>query len=233
MTDPQLTTTQPSPSTGPRTDSGKRRASFNAFKHGLTGKVHVHTPEESEAFRTHCHAYHSELAPVGIIETDTVQSIAEDQWRLKRARAIENNIFAAGINQHSGEIESGDPQIDDALAEGKTWVGQAKCLALITLYEQRINRAIEKNTAQLRALQTARREDYQQAQQEAIHLMHEAESRGEVYQPEADFLPASAHGGFVYSATQIHRSLDRRARIWKGIQSVPRMEILPAHRDAA
>ena len=216
------------------TEPGKRRASFNAFKHGLTSKVHVHTPEESEAFRTHCQAYQAELAPVGIQESDLVQLIAEDRWRLKRARAIESNIFAEGINRHAGEIESGSEEIDNALAEGKTWVEQSRFLALITLYEQRINRAIEKNTAQLRALQTARREAYKQAQQEAIHLMQEAEARGEVYEPEDDFLPASAHGQFVYSPAEIHRILDRRARIWKGIQSVPRMEILlPTHRDAA
>ena len=215
------------------TESGKRRVSFNAYKHGLTSKVHVHTPEESEAFRAHCQAYQAELAPVGIQETDLVQLIAEDRWRQKRARSIESNIFAAGINAHAGETESGDEQIDNALAEGKTWVEQSKFLALITLYEQRINRAIEKNTAQLRALQTARKEAYKQAQQEAIHLMHEAESRGEEYKPYADFLPASAHGQFVYSPTETLRVLDRRARIWKGIQTVPRMEILPSHRDAA
>ena len=219
-----------SPATGPRTPTGKRRVSFNAFRHGLTGKVHVHTPDESKSFRAHCQAYQAELAPVGIQETDLVQLIAEDRWRLKRARSIESNIFAAGINAHAGEIESGDEQIDNALAEGKTWVEQSRFLALITLYEQRINRAIEKNTAQLHALQTARREAYKQAQQEAIHLMHEAESRGEDYEPEADFLPASAHGGFVYSSSEIDRVLDRRGRIWKGIQAVPRMEILP---DAA
>ncbi len=91
------------PSTGPRTPAGKRRASFNAFRHGLTSKVHIHTPEESEAFRAHCQAYRAELAPVGAQETDIVQSIAEDRWRLKRARAIENNIFAEGINRHAGE----------------------------------------------------------------------------------------------------------------------------------
>ena len=220
-----------SPATGPRTPAGKRRASFNAFKHGLTSKVHVHTPEESEAFRTHCQAYHAELSPVGIQETDLVQLISEDRWRLKRARSIENNIFAAGINRHAGEIESGDEQIDNALAEGKTWVEQAKFLALITLYEQRINRAIEKNTTALRALQTARREAYRKAQQEAIHLMQEAESRGEIYRPQDDFRPASTHGGFVYSSSEIHRVLDRRARIWKGIQAVPRMEILLPERD--
>ena len=98
--------------TGPATASGKRRSSFNAFKHGLCGKVHIATPEESEAFARHCHAYRESLAPVGPIESDLVQLIAEDRWRLKRARAIENNIFAVGINEHASDIESGDQQID-------------------------------------------------------------------------------------------------------------------------
>ncbi len=220
-----------SPATGPRSESGKRRVSFNAFKHGLTSKVHVHTPEESEAFRTHCQAYLAELAPVGIQEIDLVQAIAENRWRLKRARALENNIFAEGVNLHAGETESGDAEIDNALAEGKTWVEQARSLALITVYEQRINRSIEKNTAELRALQTARKEAYKKAQEDAIHFMQEAESRGEIYRPQDDFHPAAAHGEFVYSATEIHRLLDRRARVWKGIQAVPRMEILLPKRE--
>ncbi len=212
MTD-QLTTA----STGPRTESGKRRVSFNAFKHGLTSKVHVHTPEESEAFRAHCQAYQAELSPVGIQESDLVQLIGEDRWRLKRARSIESNIFAAGINAHAGEIESGDEQIDNALAEGRTWVEQAKFLALITLYEQRINRAIEKNTAALRALQTARREAYAQAEQEAIMLTEYAEQQGETYHSGDDFLPASEHGQFVYSPAKIARILDRRFRVHQAL----------------
>src|SRR5215469_13804157 len=195
------------------TESSKRRVSFNAFKHGLTSKVHVHTHEESEAFRAHCQAYQSELAPVGIQETDLVQLIADDRWRLKRARSIENNIFAQGINTHAGEIESGDEQIDNALAEGKTWVEQSKFLALITLYEQRISRSIEKNTAALRALQTARREACTKAEQEAIMLTEYAEQQGETYDPTDDFLPASEHGQFVYSPAKIARILDRRFRL--------------------
>ncbi len=197
---------------GPRTPAGKRRVSFNAFKHGLTSKVHVHTPEESEAFRAHCQAYLAELAPIGIQESDLVQLIAEDRWRLKRARSIESNMFAQGINDHVGEIESGDEQIDNALAEGKTWVEQARFLALITLYEQRINRAIEKNTAALGALQTARREAHAQAEQEAVMLTEYAEQQGETYRPGDDFLPASEHGQFVYSSAKIARILDRRFR---------------------
>ena len=215
MTDEQLTNSHPQ--TGPLTPAGKRRASFNAFKHGLSGKVHVHTPEESEAFRLHCQAYHAELSPAGIIETDLVQSIAEDQWRLKRARAIENNIFAAGINHHTGEIESGDAQIDDAFAEGKTWVEQSRCLALVTLYEQRIHRSIEKATARLEALQAKRKEAYAEAENQAVLLTNYAEQQGETYDPAGDFQPASRYGHFVYSKAAIFRVRDRRARVFEAL----------------
>jgi hypothetical protein len=37
-------------SSGPRTIEGKKRSSLNAFRHGLTGQIVVHTPEDQEAF---------------------------------------------------------------------------------------------------------------------------------------------------------------------------------------
>jgi len=53
-------------STGPRTEKGKYRTRLNAYRHGLTGQIQLLT------------------------------AIAEDHWRLKRARAIETGIFALG-----------------------------------------------------------------------------------------------------------------------------------------
>ncbi len=38
-------------STGPKTEAGKRHASLNAFRHGLTGQIHIATPEEMEEER--------------------------------------------------------------------------------------------------------------------------------------------------------------------------------------
>jgi len=66
-------------STGPRTEEGKKRSSLNAFRHGLTGHIVIHTPDQ-QAFQKHCDAIRESLAAVGALETTLAQSIAQDYW---------------------------------------------------------------------------------------------------------------------------------------------------------
>jgi hypothetical protein len=143
-------------STGPRTSAGKKRSSLNAVRHGLTGQIIVHTREDQEAFTKHCDGIREALAPEGVLEIDLAQAIAEDRWRLNRARALENSIFALGQIDHVPE-DSDDPDVDAALAQGRTWMAHARELQLLTTYENRIRRSVEKNTAELRALQNDRK----------------------------------------------------------------------------
>jgi hypothetical protein len=103
---------------------GKKRASLNAFRHGLTGQIVIHTPEDEQAFKTHCDGIREALAPVGALEIDLAQAIAEDRWRLNRARALENSVFVLGQSEHFLET-SGDPEFDTAIAQGRTWMAQA------------------------------------------------------------------------------------------------------------
>jgi hypothetical protein len=215
MTDKQLKANRINAqnSTGPKTPEGKRRSSLNARRHSLTGKVHIATPDEAAVYDAHCRSYHEALAPVGPIESDLVQEIAEDRWRLKRARSLENSIFAQGHHLHADAVNSGHDQIDAAIAEGKTWVDQARNLQLLTLYESRIRRAIEKNTQQLQALQAERKSSYAHAQCQAIQLWKLAKAEGQDYDPASDFLPAREHGGFVFSAAEIDRVVDRDWRL--------------------
>ena len=143
-------------STGPRTTAGKKRSSLNAFRHGLTGQIIVHTPEDQEAFNKHCDGIREAIAPEGALEIDLAQAIAEDRWRLNRARALENSIFALGQSEHVPE-DSDQPELDAALAQGRTWMDHARELNLLTTYENRIRRSVEKNTAELRDLQRHRK----------------------------------------------------------------------------
>ena len=195
----------------------KRRSTLSATKHSQSGKIHIATPEETTAFDKHCQSYIEALAPVGTLEEELAHEIAEDRWRLKRARAVENAIFAVGHQQHVDELPSGHPEVDAALAEGKTWIGMSRQLQLLTLYEARIRRAITQNTLELKAMQAERKAAYTQAQKEAIVLSRVAESDGEIYDPAPDFTPAEDHGGFVFEASEIARVIDRKRRLERGI----------------
>jgi hypothetical protein len=212
MTAPQLTANRANSllSTGPQTAAGKTRSSKNSLKHGLCGKIHAATPEDQAAFELHCHEFLTALAPVGLVEPGIAQAIAEDAWRLKRARALENSIFAKGPD---AAANTGNPEIDAALDAGQTWIEQARNLQLLTLYEQRINRTLAKNTARLEALQSARKAALADAQAEAMLLAEWTQSQGEVYDPTLDFPPSEDFGGFVYSTAEIARLIDRSHRL--------------------
>ena len=213
MTAPQLAANRANAllSTGPQTPEGKLRSSRNAFKHGLCGKIHAAAPEDQAAFDRHCRAYLDALAPAGLVEDELAQAIAEDEWRLKRARALENSIFAQG--PESFDAETGNPEVDAALSAGQTWIEQSRNLQLLTLYEQRIHRALAKNVARLEALQAARAAIAAQAQDEAILLTDLAQCKGEIYDPAPDFPPAAYFGGFIYSSSEIVRLIGRAARL--------------------
>jgi hypothetical protein len=85
------------------------------------------------------------LAPEGALETQLAQRIATDSWRLNRISAVEDNLFALGHNAKSDEIETQDSEIHAALTAAKVFKAESKQLQLLTLYEQRINRNLQKN----------------------------------------------------------------------------------------
>jgi hypothetical protein len=193
-------------STGPTSDAGKQTVSQNALRHGLSGRVHAALPGEQEPFALHCRAWRDALLPVGTIEETLTQDIAADRWRLTRARTMENALFT------QIEIaEDADP--DPATADAQAWVDPSKGLQRIALYAGRIQRAIEKNTNTLQALQLERKAAYAQAQEQAIALTQLAEAKGQTYDPAPDFTPAELHGGFVYSPAEIARIRSRARRL--------------------
>jgi hypothetical protein len=198
-------------STGPRSAAGKRRSSLNAYRNGLNGQIVCQSPEELAAFTGFCDAIRNELAPVGPIETFLAKSISENMFRLERARALENGAFATGYRDHVDEIESGHPEVDTALAAAQTFVEQVKAFHLLTGYETKIQRNMEKHQAQLKALQSERKAAYEQAAEQATQIVELSEAMDTSYEPEEDFTPASAHGGFVFSEAEIQRRRERAA----------------------
>jgi len=130
-----------------------------------------------------------------------------DSWRLNRASAIEDNLFALGLNENAGKLcpddgQPGQEQIDTALTTARVYTMESHQLQLLTLYEQRLNRSLQKNLALLQSLQATRKGRRETEMKEACSLLQLSEMRGLEYQPGKD--------GFVFSNSEIHASLDRQ-----------------------
>jgi hypothetical protein len=181
-------------STGPRTEEGKQRSSLNARRHNLTGQVSAMTDEDRIAHDAFSAALIKSMAPEGALELQLAQRVATDSWRLNRASAIEDNIFALGLSQHSDE-RIDHPEIQTAFATARTFTAEAKSIELLTLYEQRINRSLHRNLALLQQLQAARKA----AIKEAAKLIQPSKMNGLSKPATAD--------GFVFSPSSTEARL--------------------------
>ena len=194
--------------TGPRTPEGKRACGLNAYRHGLTGRLNIVTPEEQRAYDLHSEITLEALAPANRYERSLAQSIADDRWRLIRARSIEDGIFALGMQDHGGD-NTGAPQVDDAFSQARTWLADARNLQLLTIYEQRIQRSVDKNLAHLEAIQTKRQEVAKEDMRQAKLICQLAQAEGKPYQPEAYFTAAPPPRESVFSTPEVARALGR------------------------
>ncbi len=181
--------------------SGKPRdpRAMNSMTHGLTGQIYHLTGEDAAAYEVHVRGYHDSLAPCGPIEADLAQAIADDRWRLKRAATLESALFL---------MDRGLGPAVATLAEA--WMKKGSDIALISLYESRIQRRAERNMQQLRELQAERRAVERQFVEEAAQLTELAESQGDAYDPAADFGARNYPAYFAFSTQDLtrHRRLE-------------------------
>jgi hypothetical protein len=83
-------------STGPKTIEGKTNASRNSFKHGLYSKQLVVGAEEAAALDQLKSNLRAEHQPINETEGILVNELAEQFWRLRRARAYEARLLDSG-----------------------------------------------------------------------------------------------------------------------------------------
>jgi hypothetical protein len=215
-------------STGPRTAAGRARSSINALRHGITGQVSIMTIEDRAAHDKFVQELIDRLRPEDPLELQFASLIAEDFWRLQRIRSVENDIFALGNFSEAADIDVDHPEIHTSLTRARTFLDQSKDFERLTLYEQRINRAIEKNRRQLDELQTERKRQRQEALDQAC-LLHQAavahkqsddaqshdDEQSAAGTPEQATTHAAvpSENGFVFSSEEIERAIHRRSRL--------------------
>ena len=153
-------------STGPKTEAGKQKSSLNALRHGLTGQIVVMPGEDLAAYQSFTQSFHDDLQPAGAVETQLVQSLADDAWRLNRAKALENNLLSLGLYEKAASILTEREEVRDALAMAEALREQTKALSTLSTHQNRLARTFERSLTLLRQIQAERRE------QERIEMMH-------------------------------------------------------------
>jgi hypothetical protein len=126
--------------------------------------------------------------------------------------AIDNSTFAIGLSGPEQYIAHHE-EIDAAFSQAVAWASNAKNLNLLTLYEGRIQRRVEKNIALLRQYQQDRQTALNQAVEEAALLAQFAASQGETYDIERDFPREVLPPQFDFSLAKIARQVAHNHRL--------------------
>jgi hypothetical protein len=158
MDEPELSEakTRKTLSTGPRTEAGKAISSLNAVRTGLTGRTVLLPSDDAEAYHRHVSAYESAYRPVGLRETELVQSLADTQWRLQRIPGLEMALYARGRQEFAESYLDQDIALRANLIDLDVHLKYEKQLRNLQLQESRLHRRYEKEMAELRQLQQER-----------------------------------------------------------------------------
>jgi len=144
-------------STGPRTAEGKRAVSQNAVKHGLFAREAVIKCEDPAEFELHREALLDELRPVGAIESMLAERIVSLSWRLQRVERMQNQATDCLIEE-------------DYLPLGrmvtKRWSKNLMIIEKLFMHERRIESSLNRTITKLKKLQTIRRIEREDAQEQ-------------------------------------------------------------------
>ena len=154
-------------STGPRTEEGKSKARYNARRHGLTGQFYVMDDDDRQAYLTFETRLFSDLKPVGPCEDQLAVSIAQDHWRMNRAKGIEFNAMGLAHHENAGAIGADSAETETAVSHAQAWRSDNKAFANMALYELRLHRIIRQNRQDLNELQAKRQAAEAAAREEA------------------------------------------------------------------
>src|SRR5947209_11769559 len=76
-------------STGPTSESGKRRSAQNATTHGLFSKASLIAGESQEEFDFELNRFIDEFKPRGANEDSLLRRLADTAWKLRRLPKLE------------------------------------------------------------------------------------------------------------------------------------------------
>jgi hypothetical protein len=154
-------------STGPRTALGKGNSSLNALKTALTGRTVLLPTDDVEEYAALVTGFERDLKPVGQVECELVQTIADCHWRLRRIQTLEHALYAHGHDQFADAFQNCPEEQRHSKILLQTHLTYEKQLRNLQIQEARLDRRISKAMAELRRLQAERRANESEAGAEA------------------------------------------------------------------
>jgi hypothetical protein len=156
-TDPQRAETEASVSRPPGDVRPVVRDSVWAtVKTALTGRTLLLPAEDAAEYERHLAAYVEEFAPVGPLESNLLQSIADTGWRLRRIPALEMALFAKGHLEFGELFDKNEIAARPLLIDAHTFIVYEKQIHNLQLQEARLARRRSKEIAELLRMQSQR-----------------------------------------------------------------------------
>ena len=183
-------------STGPRTEAGKASSSKNAVKSALTGRTVLLPSDDRDEYATFLAEFQNDLEPVGQLECELVQIIADCYWRLRRIQELEYALYAQGEEQFADAFPDTPAVERPSKIMLQTHLTYEKQLRNLHIQEARIDRKRAKALKELQALQGARKAQEAAAAEQAVVV---AQTLGLPSRPSVE---TPVPNGFVFSNDQ-------------------------------
>jgi primosomal protein N' len=196
-------------STGPNTPEGKSKSRLNAIRDNITGQITTLNDADRAIFEKLKAEHVASLAPETVSELKLAHAIAWDTWRLDRLRAAEMNIFALAAENPDLVEEETDTELQSATSDANVYLTQARRLELTSLYEQRMNRSLHRNRAELHDLQAERRRKYETDRKEEVLLARFEDLKDKPYHASS----TPSRNGSVFSSEEISRAAERQRNL--------------------
>ncbi len=144
---------------GPVSSEGKAKASQNSYSHGFTTDAVLLHPLEIPAYEKLVATVFQHYNPKGPMEQEVVQSIADLEWKLKKATTSEHGIFAKGRRENEHLFfgpDDPDPQTTFFIMEGEIQHTYSRTLTNLSMQASRGLRNLEKRIAQFEKMRAER-----------------------------------------------------------------------------
>jgi hypothetical protein len=155
-------------STGPRTEKGKDASKLNAIRHGLLAKsVVVPNLENEEEWQDFRKGVLADLNPVGRLQEELAERIAQILWRIRRVAWHERNEVKKNYTEQAPVYWF--DMVDKGIAGGRELPDLAQ-LGAIARYEAHLQRSFTQTLREYHRLRD-RRQDEDGAMSTPIHVV--------------------------------------------------------------